>query len=74
MTAVAVPAPVAAQDVYLIAIDGPRTMIPGEKAVLTVNVTGGPEGVVKYNATVPYGSAVTPRTGTTSSGTFNVRC
>ena len=73
MAAVAIPAPAAAQeDRYLIAIDGPSTMIPGEKAVLTVNVTGGPEGVIKYNATVPYGSAVTPRTGTTSSGTFNV--
>jgi len=73
MASVAVPSPAAAQDDrYLFEIDGPTTMIPGEKAVLTVNLTGGPEGPVKYNATVPYGSAVTPRTGTTSSGSFNV--
>ncbi|KQM11243.1 hypothetical protein AOA80_09535 [Methanomassiliicoccales archaeon RumEn M1] len=73
MAAVAIPAPAAAQeDRYLIEIDGPTTMIPGEKAVLTVNVTGGPEGLVRYNATVTYGGAVSPRTGTTSSGSFNV--
>ncbi len=73
MASVAATIPAAAQDdEYLIAIDGPTTMVPGEKAVLTINLTGGPEGIAKYNATASSGSAVTPRTGTTSSGSFNV--
>ena len=72
MASVAITPATAQEDRYLIEVHGPQTMIPGEKAVLTVNITGGPGGPVKYNATVPYGSAVTPRTGTTSSGSFNV--
>lgn len=73
MASVAVPSPAAAQDDrYLFEINGPTIMIPGEKAVLTVNLTGGPEGPVKYTANVPYGSAVTPRIGNTSSNSFNV--
>jgi hypothetical protein len=72
MAVVAVPAPASAQDGYLIEVKGPQHMIPGEKAVLTVNVTGGPGGVVKYNATATSGSSVTPKMGTTSTGSFNV--
>ena len=73
MAAIAVPAPAAAQnDSYLIEVSGPEVMIPGEKAVLTVKVEGGPDGLLKYNASVPSGASVTPKSGTTSSRTFTL--
>lgn len=73
MAAIAVPAPAAAQnDSYLIDVKGPEAMIPGEKAVLTVNVEGGPDGKIKYNASVPSGATITPKTGAPSGRSFNL--
>jgi len=73
MVILAVPAPTSAQDGnFLISIDGPETLIPGEKAVYTVNVAGGPgSGAIKYNATAGNGGAVTPKSGSTTANSFN---
>jgi len=72
LAAVAIPAPVAAQDDFLITVNGPATLIPGEKAKYTVDVRGGPGGEYRYNATASYGGKVSPITGRTTADNFTL--
>lgn len=72
MALVVIPAPAAAQDDFLITVNGPQTLIPGEKAKYTVDVAGGPGGEYRYNASVSYGAKVTPITSRTTAANFTL--